>query len=99
MRVLLTIGLVLWFLSSTASRTIAQYPSPEWIDVSPAGQEFHISLPFQPRTEIESAEGVSGNRYTAIMAEATYTIWSIKKSEFKLAADADTYLDAAAELL
>jgi TonB family protein len=99
MRLLLTIGFGLSVLLSLAPQALAQYQNPEWIDVSPAGESFRVSMPNQPKIELETAGGVNGNRYVALTGLATYTIWSITQTNYRPEQDADTRLDAAAELL
>src|SRR5438105_539446 len=99
MRLLLTIGFSLCLLSSIASQAIAHYQNPEWIEVSPAGESFHVSMPNQPKVEAEKTGAVSGHRYIALTGVATYTIWSITNANYRTDQDTDAYLDATAELL
>lgn len=99
MRLLLTIGFSLCLLSSIAPQAIAQYQNPEWIEVSPAGESFHVSMPNTPRVEAEKQGAVSGHRYIALTGVATYTIWSITNANYRIDQDTDAYLDATAELL
>src|SRR2546423_7381262 len=99
MRLLVTIGFSLCFVSSIAPRAIAQYQNPEWIEVSPAGESFHVSMPNQPKVDAEKVGAVSGHRYVALTGVATYTIWSITNTNYRTDQDPDAYLDATAELL
>ena len=99
MRLLLTIGFSVCLLSSMASQAIAQYQNPEWIEVSPAGESFHVSMPNTPRVEAEKVGAVSGHRYIALTGVATYTIWSITNANYRADQDTDLYLDATAELV
>jgi len=99
MRLLLTIGFSLCLLSSIPSRSIARYQSPDWIEVSPAGESFHVSLPNQPKAAAENVGAVSGHRYVALTGVATYTIWSLRNINYRADQDTDLYLDATAELL
>ncbi|HMH45955.1 MAG TPA: energy transducer TonB [Pyrinomonadaceae bacterium] len=99
MRLLLTIGLSLCLLSSIASQAMAQYQNPEWIEVSPAGESFHVSMPNTPKVETEKQGAVSGHRYIALTGVATYTLWSITNANYRTDQDTDAYLDATAELL
>ena len=99
MRLLVTIGFSICLLSAITPRAIAQYQNPEWLEVSPVGESFHVSMPNQPRVEQESVGAVSGNRYVALTGVATYTIWSIKNANYRSGEDTDAYLDATAELL
>ncbi len=99
MRLLLTIGFSICLLSSIAPQAIAQYQNPEWIEVSPAGESFHVSMPNRPKVEAEKVGAVSGNRYIALTGVATYTIWSIRNANYRADQDTDAYLDATAELL
>ena len=99
MRLLLTIGFSICLLSSIAPQALAQYQNPEWIEVSPAGESFHVSMPNQPKVEAEKTGAVSGHRYIALTGVATYTIWSITNANYRTDQDTDAYLDATAELL
>jgi TonB family protein len=99
MRLLLTIGFSLCLLLSVASHAMAQYQNPEWIELSPAGESFRVSLPNQSRVEAENVGAVSGHRYIALTGVATYTIWSITNANYRTDQDTDAYLDATAELL
>src|SRR5437763_145285 len=99
MRLLLTIGFSLCLLSSIASQPIAQYQNPEWIEVSPAGESFHVSMPNQPRVEAEKVGAVSGHRYVALTGVATYTIWSISNANYRADQETDLYLDALGVLI
>src|SRR2546421_2218651 len=99
MKLLLTVGFSLCILSSMASQAIAQYQTPEWIEVSPPGESFHVSMPNQPKVEIEKEGAVSGHRYVALTGVATYTMWSITNANYRTDQDPDAYLDATAELL
>src|SRR5256885_14071457 len=96
MKLLLTVVFSLCILSSMASQAIAQYQTPEWIEVSPAGESFHVSMPNQPRVEAEKVGAVSGHRYVALTGVATYTIWSITNANDRAGQDTDAYLDANA---
>src|SRR5439155_16632827 len=98
-RALVTIGLSLCLVLAIAPQAIAQYQNPEWIEVSPAGESFHVSMPNQPKTEAEKVGAVSGHRYIALTGVATYTIWSITNANYRTDQDTHTYLDATAELL
>ena len=99
MRILVTIGFTLCALVLMTPQVIAQYQNPEWIEVSPAGESFHVSMPGQPKLETERVGAVSGNRYVALTAAATYTIWSVTNGNYRADQDTDLYLDATAELL
>lgn len=99
MRLLVITGFSLCLLSAIAPRAIAQYQNPEWIEVSPDGESFHVSMPNQPRIDPESVGAVSGNRYVALTGVATYTIWSVRNINYRSGEDPDAYLDATAELL
>jgi TonB family protein len=101
MRMLLTMGLGLSLLASIAPRAFAQYQNLEWIELSPAGESFQVSMPNQPKVEIENVGAVSGNRYVALTGIATYTIWSITNANYRAGqyTDTDAHLDATAELV
>lgn len=99
MRWLLTIGFSLCLLSSIAPWTIAQYQNLEWVEVAPAVESFHASMPNQPKVEAESVGAVSGHRYVALTGVAIYTIWSLRNINYLTNQDTDEYLDATAELL
>ena len=99
MRLFVTIGFSLCLLSSIASQPIAQYQNPEWIELSPTGESFHVSMPNQPKVEAEKVGAVSGHRYVALTDVAIYTVWSITNANYRADQDTDLYLDATAELL
>ncbi|HBB96741.1 MAG TPA: hypothetical protein DC054_15285 [Blastocatellia bacterium] len=99
MRLLLTISFILCLLSCFAPEAIAQYQNLEWIEVSPAGESFQVSMPNTPKIEAEKEGAVSGHRYIALTGVATYTIWSITNANYRAGQDTDLYLDATAELL
>ena len=99
MRVLVTIGFSLCLLWAITPPAVAQYQNPEWIEVSPVDESFHVSMPNQPRVENESVGAVSGNRYVALTAVATYTIWSVRNINYRSVEETDADLDATAELL
>ena len=101
MRLLITIGLSLGLLSSIAPRMVAQDQNPEWLELSPPGESFQVSMPNQTRAEIEKVGAVSGNRYTALTGIATYTVWSLTNANYRADqnTDTDAYLDATAELV
>lgn len=65
-----------------AAQTPPPAPTPEWVTVSPAGEEFTALMPKQPlRLEVEArAEELSaaGQRYTARAGAARYVVWSLK---------------------
>ena len=86
-------------MSSLATRAIAQGDDRGWIEVSPAGESFQVSMPNQPRVEIENAGALSGNRYFVPTAYATYTIWSVTNAHYRSDEDTDAYLDTTAELI
>jgi TonB family protein len=99
MRLLVILGVSLCLLSAIAPRALAQYQNPEWIDLSPVDESFHVSLPNQPRVEKESVGPVSGNRYVALNGVATYTVWSVRNINYRSREETDADLDATAELL
>jgi len=99
MRLSVTIGFSLLLLLSLATQALAQYQNPEWTEVAPAGESFHVSMPYQPKLEVENTGAISGNRYIALTDLATYTIWSVTDAKYHPVQDADTRLDATAELL
>src|SRR5256714_14556951 len=98
MRLPITIGLSL-FLLSLAPQAFAKYQNSEWIDVSPAGESFHASMPYHPKVEAENVGAFSGHRYVAVTGVATYTIWSLRNINYRSGQDTDLYLDATAELV
>lgn len=99
MRLLVTIVLSVCLLSSLAPQAAAQYQNPDWIEVAPAGESFHLSMPNQPKVEAENIGAVSGHRYIALTGVATYTIWSMRNINYLANQDTDAYLDATAELI
>jgi TonB family protein len=99
MRLPVAIGFSLSLLWSIAPQATAQYQNPEWIEVSPPGESFHVTMPYQPKVEPENVGAVSGNRYVALTGLATYTVWSVTNANYRANQDTDLYLDATAELL
>jgi TonB family protein len=98
-RALVTIGLSLCLVLAIAPQALAHYQNPEWIEISPAGESFRVSMPNQPTLDKEKVGSVSGNRYTALTGEATYTLWSITNEHYQSDENTDAYLDATAELV
>ena len=99
MRFLVTLGVGLCLLPAIASRATAQQQDRDWIEFSPPGESFHVSLPNQPQLDSDTVGPVTGSRYVAASAVATYTIWSIKNSNYRSDVATDAYLDTTAELL
>jgi TonB family protein len=99
MRLLLTIGFSLCLVLSIAPQARAQYQNSAWLEVSPPGESFQVSMPNQPKVEAESVGAVSGNRYIALTGVATYTVWSLTNINYRSDQDTDTYLDSTAELI
>src|SRR5436190_15404779 len=101
MKLLATIGLGLGLLAASAPPAFAQNQNPDWIEVSPPGESFQVSMPNQPRVETENVGAVTGNRYIALTGIATYTFWSITNANYRAGQypDTDAYLDATAELV
>src|SRR5947207_7313263 len=98
MRLPITIGLSL-FLLFLAPQAFAKYQNPEWVEVSPGGESFRVSMPNQPKVEAENVGAFSGNRYVAPIGIATYTVWSLRNINYRAGQDTDLYLDATAELV
>jgi len=80
-------------------QAVPQYQNPDWIEVSPAGESFHVSMPGQMRVDPERVGSVSGYRYATLTPPAAYTIWSLTNADYRSDVDTDTYLDDTAELL
>ena len=63
----------------------APQPAPEWVAVSPAGEEFAALMPKEPlRLEQElSVEelAAAGRRYTATAPGARYVVWALKDTQ------------------
>ncbi len=80
----------------------AQNDSP-WIEVSPSGEFFHISMPLQPKEEVERTHygdlAVHGKRYESSAGGASYSVWSLVNENYQSAQSPDEYLDASAELI
>jgi len=98
MKLLVPIGFSL-LLAAFAPQAIAQYQNPEWIDISPDGESFQVSMPNQPKVEPEIVGAVSGHRYVALTSVATYTVWSVRNANYRTGQDPDAYLDTTAELI
>src|ERR1051326_876967 len=98
MRLLVSIGFTL-LLAAMVPQAKAQYQNPEWIELSPDGESFHVMVPNQPKVEPEIVGAVSGHRYVALTGVATYTVWSLRNAKYRTDQDMDVYLDTTAELI
>jgi len=83
------------------NETAAQDKS--WIEVSPKGDFFSVSMPNQP-TEKEQARhfgeiDAKGKLYESESEGASYAIWSLTDSKYRSTRDVDEYLDVCAQLI
>lgn len=99
MKHLAAFGPIVYLLFAIAPGTVAQYENRDWIELSPAGESFHVSMPNQARAENEKLGSVSGKRYTTSIGIASYAVWSLTDANHSANADTDEYLDASAELV
>jgi len=99
MRLVLTIAFSLCLLGPAAASSTAQVVNPDWIDVAPAGESFHIWMPNQPTVETQTTGTVSGKQYRSSTSLATYTIWSVTDHNYQSDNKTEAYLDTTAELL
>lgn len=81
--------------------TQAQQPDP-WVKFAPADDFFSVSMPHGPKEESQAVSfgglRVSGKWYSAGNADASFALWSLVDTNHDVTRDADSYLDAAAEL-
>ena len=81
--------------------TQAQQPDP-WVKFAPADDFFSVSMPHGPKEESQAVSfaglQVSGKWYSAGNADASFALWSLVDTKYDVTRDADSYLDAAAEL-
>src|SRR5919205_1050517 len=77
----LALALAAASLCAAAAPAQTPQPAPEWVAVSPAGEEFAALMPKEPlRLEQElSVEelAAAGRRYTATAPGARYVVWSL----------------------
>lgn len=81
--------------------TQAQQPAL-WVEFAPVDDFFSVSMPHLPKEESQAVSfaglQVSGKWYSAGNADASYALWSLVDTNHDVTRDADSYLDAAAEL-
>lgn len=81
--------------------TQAQHPAPR-VKFEPVDDFFSVSMPHLPKEEAQAVSfaglQVSGKWYSAGNADASYALWSLVDTNRNVTRDADSYLDAAAEL-
>lgn len=81
--------------------TQAQQPAP-WVKFEPVDDFFSVSMPNLPKEEAQAVSfaglQVSGKWYSAGNADASYALWSLVVTNDDVTREADSYLDAAAEL-
>jgi TonB family protein len=60
-------------------------PTPEWVTVSPAGEQFTALVPKEPlwlEQEVRAEElAAAGRRYTAAAGGARYVVWALKDTQ------------------
>jgi len=102
MKHLTTISFVLLIFVARPQAVNAQESNP-WIDVSPTGEYFRVSMPHQPKEENQATTygelKVSGKWYDSSAEGASYAVWALVNSNYKSNRDIDEYLDACAELI
>jgi TonB family protein len=81
--------------------TQAQQPAP-WVKFAPVDDFFSVSMPNLPKEESQAVSfaglQVNGKWYSAGNPDASYALWSLVDTNHDVKRDADSYLDAAAEL-
>jgi len=96
-RVLFASCLVIAFVCTTQ----AQQPAP-WVKFEPVDDFFSVSMPNLPKEEAQAVSfaglQVSGKWYSAGSSDASYALWSLVDTNHEVTREADSYLDAAAEL-
>lgn len=89
-----------WMIAFVCT-TQAQQPAP-WVKFAPVDDFFSVSLPSVPKEESQAASfaglQVTGKWYSAGSADASYALWSLVDTNHDVTRDADSYLDAAADL-
>ena len=98
MRLLVPVAFSL-LLAAIVPQAMAQDQNPEWVEVSPDGESFHVSMPNPPKVEPEIVGALSGHRYVTLASGATYTVWSMRNASYRVSQDMDAYLDTTAELI
>src|SRR5215831_13706147 len=99
MKLLATIGISVCLMATAPGPASAQYLNPDWIEVAPEGDSFHISMPNQVRAWNVTAGAFSGKRYATTIGVASYTVWSLADPNYRPPKDRDEYLDSCAELV
>ena len=88
-------------MSAFLCTTQAQQPAP-WVKFEPVNDFFRVSMPNLPKEEAQTVSfaglRVSGKWYTAGSADASFALWSLVDTNHDVTREADSYLDAAAEL-
>jgi TonB family protein len=74
-----------------------------WVEVSPGGEFFRVSMPNQP-TEKEQVRhfgeiDAKGKLYESESEGVSYAVWSLADSKYRSTQDVDGYLDACADLI
>ena len=89
-----------WMIAFVCT-TQAQQPAP-WVKFAPVDDFFSVSMPQLPKEELQAVSfaglQVSGKWYSAGNADTSYALWSLVDTNQDVTRDADSYLDAAAEL-
>jgi TonB family protein len=99
----LTMAAILLCLVPVLSYKVAAQDDSGWIEVSPSGDFFRISMPLQPKEELQKAQygdlSADGKWYESSSGGASYAVWSLVNANYSPRQSADEYLDACAELI
>src|SRR5689334_18046436 len=102
MKTFAAISLVLLIFIARPHASVGQ-ENKAWIEVSPAGEYFRVSMPHQPKEENQRSRygelQVNGKWYETGAEDASYAIWSLVNPNYQSTEDNDEYLDACADLI
>jgi TonB family protein len=101
MKCLIAAAALICLFSPAFDKSAAQ--NNAWIEVSPNGEFFSVSMPNQP-TEKEQARhfeeiDANGKLYESEFEGVSYKVWSLADSKYRSTQDVDGYLDACADLI
>ena len=99
----LVIFTVLVCLFGALSHKASAQTGAPWVEVSPSGEHFRISMPHAPREENATtrygALNVTGKFYVSSDNGASYEVWALVNKNDQSTRDVDEYLDGCAEMI
>jgi TonB family protein len=99
----LRMAAILVGLISVFSNSAMAQDNSAWIEVTPSGDFFRISMPLQPKEEFQNPRygdlSADGKWYESSSGGASYSVWSLVNANYSSKQSVDDYLDACAELL